>query len=157
MKLQIITISHREPKWIEQAFQDYAERFPQNISLILKKIPAAKRNKQIYNNKLLQQEATAIIKSIPTNSITIALDIKGHAWSTEQLAKQLAKWQQHSNIINFLIGGPDGLAKECLQTAKQKWSLSALTLPHAMVKIIVAEQLYRAWSILSKHPYHRGD
>ena len=97
-----------------------------------------------------------MLAAIPAGSIVIALDVLGKSWSTEQLASQLDQWLASGQDVALLVGGPEGLSPACLQRADLKWSLSALTFPHPLVRIILAEQLFRAWSILSNHPYHRG-
>ena len=97
-----------------------------------------------------------MLAAMPKGSHTIALDVAGRAWRTEQLSEQLANWMAQGQNLNLLVGGPEGLAEAALGKAQQLWSLSPLTLPHPLVRIVVAEQLYRAWSILRNHPYHRG-
>jgi len=94
--------------------------------------------------------------ALPENDYVVALEVGGRNWSTEQLADQLKNWQASGRDVSLLIGGPDGLASECQQLADQQWSLSNLTLPHPLVRIVVAEQLYRAWTVLQNHPYHRA-
>ena len=96
-----------------------------------------------------------MLAAIGERDRVVALDVKGKPWSTEQLAGNLRDWQLGGDNISLLVGGPDGLADECLQRADQRWSLSALTLPHPLVRIVLAEQLYRAWTVNSNHPYHR--
>ena len=95
-------------------------------------------------------------KTLPEGDRVIALDVRGSAWSTEQLAEELSDWQMAGTNVSLLIGGPDGLSRDCLQRARQRWSLSALTLPHPLVRVVLAEQLYRAWTITAGHPYHRA-
>jgi 23S rRNA (pseudouridine1915-N3)-methyltransferase len=97
-----------------------------------------------------------MLRAIPRASRVVALDVGGRAWTTEQLSEQLAGWLGEGRDLSLLVGGPDGLAQECLKRAHQRWSLSLLTLPHALVRVVVAEQIYRAWSILRGHPYHRS-
>ena len=104
----------------------------------------------------MREEGERILAAIPDNHHVVALDVKGKAWSTEQLAQQLAHWQADGRDVSLLVGGPDGLTDDCLQRANQRWSLSALTFPHPLVRIVMAEQLYRAWAVLQNHPYHRA-
>ncbi len=139
--LHIIAVGTKMPAWVTDAYQEYAKRFTRDFPLSLTEIPLGKTNK--------------IIDYLTPKSRTIALDIKGEAWDTEKLAKQLDHSQNICAVLNFLIGGPDGLNKECLAAAHHRWSLSPLTFPHPLVRIILVEQLYRAMSILNHHPYHR--
>lgn len=141
--------------WVNEGFQEYAKRLPTECRLNLIEIPAGKRGKNADLERIMQQEGSRMLQAIPEQSLVIALDVKGNPWSTPQLSEQLAQWLPAGHDISLLVGGPEGLAPECLSRAKQRWSLSALTLPHPLVRIVVAEQLYRAWSILKGHPYHR--
>jgi len=143
------------PSWVEQGFQDYAKRFTSNCSLELCEIPAEKRTKNADTTRIVERESEKLMAAIHPYHHVIALDVKGHAWNTEQLAAELKNWQTDGRHVDLLIGGPDGLSKTCLQKAHSRWSLSPLTLPHPLIRIILAEQLYRAWSILQNHPYHR--
>ena len=106
--------------------------------------------------QLKQQEGERLLAAVPKNSQVWALDCGGSHWSTEQLSEKLTDWLQSGQDITLLIGGPDGLSGDCLRRADLRWSLSALTLPHALVRVVLAEQLYRAWTIISGHPYHRS-
>ncbi len=155
MELQIIAIGKRLPEWIDSGFATYAKRMQHECTLKLREIASIKRTKTTSIEKIKQQETEQLQNSISPNSIVIALDEIGTQWSTRQLAEQLDKWRNDSKNVNFLIGGPDGLDKTCLSKANSVWSLSKLTLPHPIVRIILAEQLYRAWSLLNNHPYHR--
>lgn len=159
MRLNIITVSQKIPEWVSEGFQDYHKRFPREFPCSLTEIPLSKRNKSDSTERIKQlviEEGVKIQNVIPKGSKTIALEVKGKPWTSEQLAVHLANFQQETATLNFLIGGPDGLSKECLAAAESHWSLSALTLPHALVRIILVEQLYRAVCILQRHPYHRG-
>jgi 23S rRNA (pseudouridine1915-N3)-methyltransferase len=133
------------PAWIEAGFAEYQKRFPPFCRLELVEISLNKQAK----------ESSKILSTIKPSHHVVALDIKGNAWSTEQLAQQIKNWQLNGRNMDMLIGGPDGLSKECLEKAETKWSLSPLTLPHPFVRVLVAEQLYRGLSILQNHPYHR--
>ena len=155
MRLHIISVGSKIPTWVEAGYQDYAQRLPADFRLHLIEIPIKKRSANMPANHAIQQEGEAILKAIPKNAFVIALNIPGELWSTEKLAEQLNTWRHNESDICFIIGGPDGLAPECLKRAQLQWSLSRLTLPHALVRVILAEQLYRAWSILHNHPYHR--
>ena len=155
MKINLIAVGQRMPAWVTDAFQEYNKRLPPELQLKLIETPLAKRSKTSVMQKLIDQEGEQMLAHIPPQDHVIALEVKGKAWSTEELAKQLQNWQHDGRNINLLIGGPDGLSQRCLERAEQRWSLSPLTLPHPLVRVIIAEQIYRAWSILSGHPYHR--
>ena len=114
-----------------------------------------KRGKGMDVARAMRDEAKRMVDAIPKGALVIALDQRGREWDTQELSQQLADWLQLGRDVALLIGGPDGLAEECMALAERKWSLSRLTLPHPMVRIVVAEQIYRAWSILKNHPYHR--
>lgn len=144
------------PTWINQGFQEYAKRLPGQYRLHLIEIPLRKRSKNADLTRLQQQEGTQMLKYVTAESYVVALDERGQLWNSEQLALQLKHGLVHYSRVALLVGGPEGLASQCLQRAHQHWSLSALTLPHALVRIIVAEQIYRAWSLLNHHPYHRA-
>ncbi|MEN8214610.1 MAG: 23S rRNA (pseudouridine(1915)-N(3))-methyltransferase RlmH [Pseudomonadota bacterium] len=156
MKIHLIAIGNKMPAWVATAYGEYAKRLPRECSLHLVEIPAAHRGKSSSTEKIKQQECKHIQGAIPKGATVVALDEHGKAWSTRQLSAQLANWLQQGPDIALLVGGADGLSAECLQQARLKWSLSPLTLPHPMVRVLLAEQLYRAWSLLQGHPYHRG-
>jgi 23S rRNA (pseudouridine1915-N3)-methyltransferase len=123
--------------------------------LNLIEIPAAKRTKAADIKRLLAQEGERMLEALPKNVLVVALDVSGHRWDTEEVAQQLDAWMHEGRDIALLLGGPDGLAPACRQQAERSWSLSPLTFPHPLVRIIVAEQLYRATTILKHHPYHK--
>ena len=155
MKITLLAIGTRMPDWVEEGFREYQRRFPNELALELKEIPLPKRNKNPDIPRLMKQEGEAMLSSIADGEFVIALDVKGKGWSTEELSQKMAGWQMDGRNVVLLVGGPDGLAPEALARAELKWSLSPLTLPHPLVRVVVAEQLYRAWSILANHPYHR--
>lgn len=156
MRIRLISISQKPPAWLTEGFSSYAKRLPPTCALELIEIPAEKRLPHISIPKIIEREGEKMMKEIKTNHLVIALNVIGENWSTEALANKLSGWQQSGQNIDLLIGGPDGISSACLKLAKIKWSLSSLTFPHLLVRLIVAEQLYRAWSILQKHPYHRA-
>jgi 23S rRNA (pseudouridine1915-N3)-methyltransferase len=143
------------PKWVEQGVDEYTKRLPPELKLEVKEIALGKRGKGADIKRAIQTEGQQMLAAIGEYDRVIALDVLGKAWSTEKLAGELRDWQLEGDNISLLVGGPDGLAEPCLQRANQRWSLSALTLPHPLVRIVLAEQLYRAWTINSNHPYHR--
>ena len=155
MIIHLIAVGTRCSAWAELAFQDYQKRLPAECKLKLITIPISKRNKNSLISKHIAEEEKKILSALPKHSRIIALAVKGQMWSTQQLAYSLQQWQLERQDMSLLIGGPDGLGDTCINKAERIWSLSPLTLPHALVRIIVAEQLYRALSLLSGHPYHR--
>ena len=155
MRLSIVAVGGKMPAWVEAGVQDYGGRMPRELKLQWREIPLAKRGKDNNAQALCRREGEQILKAIPAGDQVIALDVKGASWSTEQLAQKLTDWQMSGDNFSLLIGGPDGLSPECLQRAGHSWSLSKLTLPHPLVRVLLAEQLYRAWTITVKHPYHR--
>lgn len=156
MYIQIISISNKVPGWVEQGFLEYAKRFPKELKLKLIEIPPIRRTKNTDILRIKKLEGEMLLSHCDPLALTVALDVTGKTWSTEQLADRLQKWMDDAISLNLLIGGADGLSAECLRKSPLTWSLSPLTFPHALVRILVAEQLYRAWTILTHHPYHRG-
>lgn len=155
MHLHLVAVGKRMPAWVNAGYTEYAKRFTANFRLQLIEIEPAKRTKNSDITRVIQQEGEQILKAIPPNSRIIALHDRGQQWDTPTLAKQIEGWQLDGRDVSLLIGGPDGLAPDCLKKAELQWSLSKLTFPHPLVRIIVAEQLYRATSLLRGHPYHR--
>jgi 23S rRNA (pseudouridine1915-N3)-methyltransferase len=155
MRLSIIAVGGKMPAWVEQGVNDYGRRMPRELKVNWCEVPLARRGKDNNGELLRSREGEKIIKAIPAGDEVIALDVRGKRWSTAQLAQQLKNWQMSGNNYSLLIGGPDGLSGACLERANWRWSLSDLTLPHPLVRILLAEQLYRAWTITANHPYHR--
>jgi len=155
VRIRLLTITHKSPAWIQTGYQEYVKRLPSSCTLELIEIPAEKRTINADIKRITFREGEKMLAAIKPNHHVIALDVKGKLWSTEQLAEQLSQWQQAGRDIDLLVGGPEGLAPICLAIAKEKWSLSPLTFPHILVRLIIAEQLYRASTILTNHPYHR--
>ncbi|MGL5781710.1 MAG: 23S rRNA (pseudouridine(1915)-N(3))-methyltransferase RlmH [Plesiomonas shigelloides] len=155
MKLQLVAVGTKMPAWVETGFQEYVRRFPKDMPFELLEIPAGKRGKNADIKRILEKEGEQTLAAIPKGNRIVTLDIPGKPWTTEQLAEQLERWKQDGRDVSFLIGGPEGLATSCKAAADQSWSLSPLTLPHPLVRVVVAESLYRAWSITANHPYHR--
>ncbi len=155
MKIQLIAVGTKMPKWVEDGFNEYKRRFPYDMPLELTEIPAGKRGKNADINRILHKEGEAMLASIPKGNRIVTLDIPGKQWDTKQLAHQLENWKSDGRDVSILIGGPEGLDPACKAVADQSWSLSPLTLPHPLVRVIMAESLYRAWSITTNHPYHR--
>lgn len=156
MQIQIISISNKVPSWVAQGFQEYAKRFPKELKIQLTEIPPIRRTKNTDIQRIKMLEGEMLLSHTRSEALTIALDVTGKAWDTTQWAAHLRKWMDDGLSLDLLIGGADGLSAECLRKAQWVLSLSPLTFPHALVRIIVVEQIYRAWTILTKHPYHRG-
>ncbi|KZB83490.1 23S rRNA (pseudouridine(1915)-N(3))-methyltransferase RlmH [Yersinia pestis] len=154
MKLQLVAVGTKMPDWVQTGFIEYLRRFPKDMPFELAEIPAGKRGKMPISNAFWKRRRADASCGRENNRI-VTLDIPGTPWETPQLAQQLERWKQDGRDVSLLIGGPEGLAPACKAAAEQSWSLSPLTLPHPLVRVLVAESLYRAWSITTNHPYHR--
>lgn len=155
MKLRLLAVGNKMPDWVEQGFHEYARRLPKDCTIELVEISPGHRGKNASIDKAMQQEAEALRKAIRPNDHVVALAVNGKPWSTEQLSGQLEDWRGLGCDVALLIGGPDGMTDDIMKLAKQRWSLSALTLPHPLVRVLLSEQIYRAWTILQGHPYHK--
>jgi len=155
MQITIIAVGTSLANWVNTGFETYAKRLSQDFNLKLVEIKEGKRGKGCDLKKIINREGEQMIAAIPQQDTIIALDVLGKSFSTELMAKEIKKRQLNSENLSLLIGGPEGLAPICLERADAKWSLSSLTLPHPLVRIVVAEQIYRVWSLLNNHPYHR--
>jgi 23S rRNA (pseudouridine1915-N3)-methyltransferase len=156
MRIHLIAMGTRMDDWVNQGFANYQKRMPAEFSLRLLEIPLQKRAKNADLSRIVEKEGEKMLQSLPTNATVCSLDVNGRAYSTEELSAQLQRWRDSGQDLALMVGGPEGLSAACRNQASQSWSLSALTLPHPLVRIIVAEQLYRAYSILANHPYHRA-
>ena len=145
------------PQWVETGYREYAQRMPSLCQINLIEIQAKKRGKNADTVRILRDEAQALQDAVPKGALTIALDRKGKHITTEDLARNLQSWIDDSQDVAILIGGPEGIDPNFLAKAQTKWSLSAMTFAHPVVRVMLAEQLYRAWSINANLPYHRGD
>jgi 23S rRNA (pseudouridine1915-N3)-methyltransferase len=155
MKLDILAVGKNMPDWVNAGVKEYIQRFPMQLKTELIEITPAKRSKNGSAEAYKREEAQNILTKVPAENYVIALEVTGKTFDTPQLAKQLQNWMGLSKNVSLLIGGPDGLDQACIQRADLLWSLSPLTFPHPLVRIILVEQLYRAWSLLNHHPYHR--
>lgn len=155
MHIHLIAVGQKMPGWVKQGYEEYSKRLPQNFSLKLVEIASGPRSKSSGPKRAIEEESPKILNAIPNNAHVIVLDEGGKQWTTLQLAEQVRNWMQGGRDIALLVGGPDGLSQECKRRAEQRWSLSKLTLPHPLVRVLLAEQLYRAWSVIQGHPYHR--
>jgi 23S rRNA (pseudouridine1915-N3)-methyltransferase len=156
MQIHLIAVGTRMPAWVTSGYEEYVRRMPHECELRLVEIPLSKRGKNRSALQNRREEGKAMLAAIPAQATVVALDVRGKAWSTETLADRLQDWLQGGRDVALLVGGPDGLDDTCLGRADLCWSLSALTLPHALVRVLLAEQLYRAWTVLQGHPYHRA-
>lgn len=157
MRLRLLCAGQRMPDWVTQGVESYRKRMPREMPLELNEIALAKRpgsNPDIA--RAIASEGDQLLAAVRPTDRVIALEVTGKAWSTEQLAEQMQDWQMQGNDLAFLVGGPDGLSDACRLRADNQWSLSPLTLPHPLVRILLAEQLYRAWTVITNHPYHRA-
>jgi len=155
MNIQLIAIGKSMPRWITEGYHEYAKRLPADYRLNLTEIPAEKRLKNTDIKKIMTLEEGKITAAIPKGSHVIVLDRIGKSPDTKKLAKCLQTWHDNQQDICFVIGGPEGLSTTFMQNAHEMWSLSAMTLPHPLVRVVLAEQIYRAWSVVVNHPYHR--
>ncbi|MBT5387450.1 MAG: 23S rRNA (pseudouridine(1915)-N(3))-methyltransferase RlmH [Porticoccaceae bacterium] len=156
MKLRLLAVGTKMPAWVETGCHEYGKRMPPELRIQTVEIPLGPRGKSQSSAAAIQAESKGLIKAIGDNDFVVALDVLGKTMTTEKLASNLSNWQMQGRDISLLIGGPDGLSSDCLARANLRWSLSDLTLPHPLVRIILMEQLYRAWTINSNHPYHRA-
>ena len=152
MRAWLIAVGERMPVWVQEGYAEYARRLSRDLPLQLVEISTKSRDPA----RATSEEGAALLGAVPKGAHVVALDGRGKAFSSEELAAQLARWRMLGKDLAFLIGGADGLAAAVLQRADQQWSLGPLTLPHPLVRVLVAEQLYRAASQLGNHPYHRG-
>ena len=155
MQLVIAAVGHKMPAWIETGFSEYTKRMPPDCRLVLKEIKPVDRSGSRSAETVMAMERSRIEAVIPKGSKVVALDEHGRDVTTMQLAKNLTQWQQGGTDVTFVIGGADGLDAQFKQQADMLLRISSLTLPHGMVRVLLAEQLYRAWSITQNHPYHR--
>ena len=162
MKIVLAAVGTRMPGWVDEAFEEYARRLPPACRLVLREVPtayrggAAGRKGAAGSGASIRREGEGLLRAVPSGARVVALDERGAAWSTADLAGRLEAWMADGRDTALLAGGPDGLSPECRDRADLAWSLSRLTFPHALVRVIVAEQIWRAWSLLHRHPYHRA-
>lgn len=157
MQIHLIAVGRKMPSWVDQAYDEYARRMPRHCSMKMVEINAGKRSRSADVTRINREEGERLLQAIPSGSRVIALERSGREKSTEQLALGMEKWLAAGQDVALLIGGPEGLSEACLERADECWSLSKMTLAHPLVRVVLAEQLYRAWSIIANLPYHRGD
>ncbi len=154
MKITIVAVGIKQPAWSETAVADYLGRFPKDWSVTVKAVKPELRAGQ-STAKIIQAEAERIRAAIPEHSLIVAMDERGRDFTTQEFAKKIEAWRDASESVAFIIGGADGLDPELKKEASMMLRLSSMTLPHAMARVMLAEQVYRAFSILTNHPYHR--
>jgi 23S rRNA (pseudouridine1915-N3)-methyltransferase len=155
MRLNMVAVGRRPPDWIRTGVETFAQRMPRHLPLDVKAVNAGEARRGGDVDRARASEADALLAAAGSSRL-IALDERGRSWQTRDLANYLDTAMHDGRDLAFVIGGADGLDPRCLEAAERRWSLSALTLPHMLVRVIVAEQLYRAWTLLAGHPYHRA-
>lgn len=155
MHIRLLAVGDRQPAWVDDAFGRYAGRLPREWRFHLEAIATVKRSKSDKSQRARRDEGAQLLAKIDTAERVVLLDERGKQMSTRAFAGKLADWQVDGRDLCFIIGGPDGVSDECRQRADFTWSLSSLTLPHGMARVLFVEQLYRAWSLQTGHPYHR--
>jgi 23S rRNA (pseudouridine1915-N3)-methyltransferase len=156
VKTALIAVGERAPEWVVSGFSEYQKRLSHWLPLALLEVAPGVRGKGRDASRAMSDEGARVLGAVPKNAYVISLDPRGKLYSSEQLARRLETWRQGGRDLAFLIGGPEGHAPDVVAAADESWSLGPLTLPHMLVRLIVAEQLYRAASLLANHPYHRA-
>lgn len=155
MQIHLIAVGQKMPDWVRLGYDEYARRMPPDCRMNLIEVAAGQRRKNADIDRILRQEAERMEAAIPKGAWVLALDVNGKRWDTQQLSEQIGQWMQGGRDVALLVGGPEGFHSQALALAQRRWSLSPLTFPHPLVRVIVAEQLYRGLSLLRNHPYHR--
>ena len=157
MKIVILAIGHKQPAWVDTAVEAYLSRFPADFKVELRELKAESRTGRADETERFRSaESGRLRAAVPPGATLVALDERGKDWTTQQLADHLGRWRDAGETIAFAIGGADGLDEAFRKEARLQLRLSSMTLPHALARVVLAEQLYRAWSILANHPYHRA-
>lgn len=155
MHIRLLAVGDRQPSWVDEAFNTYAGRFPRDWKFRLDALPTSRRQKSDKSGKAKQAEGERILADLDSAECAVLLDESGRQLDSKGLATQLLRWQADGRDLCFIIGGPDGVSEACRARADFTWSLSRLTLPHGLARVLLAEQLYRAHSLQTGHPYHR--
>ncbi len=156
MKARLIAVGERAPDWVAAGYAEYARRLSHWLPLELIEIAPGLRGRGRDALRAITEEGARVLAALPRQAHVVVLDGRGKGWTSEALAQRLERWRQQGRDLALLIGGPEGHASEVLSAAHETWSLGPLTLPHMLVRLVVAEQLYRAASLLANHPYHRA-
>ena len=153
MKIRLLSVGTRLPGWVNEGFATYVKRLPRENALLLEEIPLSRRRGDA--TRRIREEGERLLSRVAPSEHVVALDEAGTTWTSRELAGELEQWRHMGVDVALLVGGPDGLSPSCKTRADKRWSLSQHTLPHGLVRVMVAEQLYRAWTLLHGHPYHR--
>lgn len=156
LKIKLISVGTKMPSWLNEGIAEYSKRLPKDFQLQLIEVPMAKRGKSASVAQYLKNESQGILNHVAKTDFVVAMEVKGKSYTTERLSERFSRLLPQGQDVCLLVGGPDGLGEACRVRADEQWSLSALTLPHPMVRLLLAEQIYRVWSLLQGHPYHRS-
>ena len=156
MHIRLIAVGDRQPSWVDSAFENYVQRLPKQWQFRVDVIATAPRAKKSSAESAKLAEGQKVLAKIKAPECVVVLDERGRQYSSEELSASLDDWQRDGRDLTFVIGGPDGVSEDCMNRANQRWSLSRLTLPHGLARVLFAEQLYRAWTLSTGHPYHRS-
>ena len=156
MKARLVAVGERAPAWVAEGFAEYRKRLSHWLPLDLAEVEPGLRGKGRDAARAMAEEGARVLAAVPKGALVVALDGRGRAWSSEELAQRLQHWRNGGRDLALLVGGPEGHAPDVLEAADERWSLGPLTLPHMLVRLVVAEQLYRAAALLANHPYHRA-
>lgn len=156
LRIHLVAAGDRPPAWVADGYAEYARRLTGDVTLNLVEVRIAARPKGAAIARAVADEGARMLAAVPPGARIVALAVDGAPWSTVDLAARLGAWSGEGRDVALLVGGPDGLSSDCLARAEARWSLGALTLPHMLVRVIVAEAVYRAWGVRSGHPYHRA-
>lgn len=155
MHIRLLAVGDRQPAWVDDAFENYSARFPREWKFRIDSIATARRSRNNKSHDARNSEGEQLLARLKNDEQVVLLDEKGVQHSSQKLATHLSDWQADGRDLCFIIGGPDGVSDACRQRADRQWSLSKLTLPHGLARVLFAEQMYRAWSLQNGHPYHR--
>lgn len=156
MHIRLIAVGDRQPSWVDFAFENYSQRLPRQWQFRLDLVATARRTKNRSAGTARITEGHKVLAKIKASEYVVVLDERGKEFSSREFASWLDDWQSDGRDLTFVIGGPDGHSEDCMRRADLRWSMSRLTLPHGLARVLFAEQLYRAWSLTTGHPYHRS-
>lgn len=156
MRIRLVSVGTRMPQWVQDGVLEYCKRLPRDFALQIVEVPLGLRGKSASIEQAIKSEGENCLKACDKDAYLVAMDLRGKVQTTEGMAAEIGRLRDEGRNLTMVVGGPDGLSDQVLESADAIWSLSALTFPHPLVRIILAEQIYRVWSILSGHPYHRA-